>query len=121
MNTKFVLRRCYSSVGRRGGKQVLSLGVFCVTFYDRGNVYHELLHVLGFHHEHNRPDRDNHVDVMWSNIRSGAQNNFEIRPHNSVDMLGLPYDIGACSTLTAISTPTVYPPGGTGAPMIYPA
>ncbi|RXG54646.1 Zinc metalloproteinase nas-39 [Armadillidium vulgare] len=85
--------KCYSNVGRRGGEQVLSLGIFCVMFYDRGNVYHELFHVLGFHHEHNRPDRDDHVDVMWRNIRREARNNFEKRHPNSVDLLSMPYDI----------------------------
>lgn len=32
-------------------------------------VLHELMHVLGFEHEHNRPDRDNYITVMPLNIR----------------------------------------------------
>ena len=32
-------------------------------------VVHELLHVLGFRHEHNRPDRDDHIIMHWNNIR----------------------------------------------------
>ncbi len=31
-------------------------------------VVHEFLHVLGAAHEHNRPDRDDHVKVLWSNV-----------------------------------------------------
>ena len=31
---------------------------------------HELLHALGMHHEHQRPDRDKYVTVFPSNIQS---------------------------------------------------
>ncbi len=31
-------------------------------------MVHEFLHVLGAAHEHNRPDRDEHVKVLWSNV-----------------------------------------------------
>ena len=41
-------------------------------------VVHELLHILGFRHEQNRPDRDQFVDIDWSNIREGAASNFFI-------------------------------------------
>lgn len=33
-----------------------------------GTVQHELLHVLGLLHEQARPDRDDHVKIMWDNI-----------------------------------------------------
>ena len=32
-------------------------------------VVHELLHVLGFMHEHNRPDRDSFITMVWTNLR----------------------------------------------------
>ena len=86
--------RCYSSVGRVGGEQLLSLGLLCVVWWDRGNIYHELFHALGFHHEHTRPDRDKHITVHWDNIKSSMKKNFVKRPYGSSNTLDLPYDIG---------------------------
>ncbi|KAL1467231.1 hypothetical protein MTO96_026227, partial [Rhipicephalus appendiculatus] len=56
---------CYSYLGRNGGEQTLSLGDGCLY---NGTVAHELLHVVGFYHEHTRPDRDDYVDVFERNI-----------------------------------------------------
>lgn len=60
---------CCSFVGKRGnGPQAISIGKNCDKF---GIVVHELGHVVGFWHEHTRPDRDNHVHVVHKNIMSG--------------------------------------------------
>ena len=61
--------RCCSFVGRRGnGPQAISIGKNCDKF---GIVVHELGHVIGFWHEHTRPDRDNHVAIIYKNIMPG--------------------------------------------------
>lgn len=68
-----ILLRCYSYVGRRGGKQVVSLARRGCLYH--GTVQHELLHALGFNHEQTRSDRDNHIRVLLQNVQSG--NEFE--------------------------------------------
>ena len=32
------------------------------------NILHELMHVLGFYHEHQRPDRDQQIRIVRKNI-----------------------------------------------------
>ncbi|XP_069544753.1 hatching enzyme 1.2-like [Brachyistius frenatus] len=65
---------CYSYVGRRGGKQVVSLARSGCLYH--GTVQHELLHALGFNHEQTRSDRDNHIKVLLQNVQSGMEHNF---------------------------------------------
>ena len=55
-------------MGRIEGKHRLNLGSGCVGV---GIAIHELLHALGFLHEHNRPDRDDYVIVNKENIIEG--------------------------------------------------
>ncbi|XP_051919300.1 low choriolytic enzyme-like isoform X2 [Hippocampus zosterae] len=78
---------CWSYLGRRGNKQEISLQKNGCLYKDI--VQHEALHALGFHHEHVRSDRDEHVIINFENIISGFENNFEIVPTNN---LGTPYD-----------------------------
>lgn len=60
---------CCSFVGKRGnGPQAISIGKNCDKF---GIVVHELGHVVGFWHEHTRPDRENHVVIEKNNIMQG--------------------------------------------------
>ncbi|XP_034155678.2 high choriolytic enzyme 1 [Pangasianodon hypophthalmus] len=78
---------CYSFVGRRGGRQVVSLQrTGCVYHH---TVQHELLHALGFNHEQTRSDRDKHVRILYQNIRPGKEGNFKKVDTNN---LNTPYD-----------------------------
>ncbi|XP_063802128.1 embryonic protein UVS.2-like [Pseudophryne corroboree] len=78
---------CWSSIGKIGGAQELSLmNTGCLA---RGIIQHEIQHALGFYHEQSRSDRDEHVDVMWQNIAEGDWGEFELANTNNMD---LPYD-----------------------------
>ncbi|XP_063800297.1 embryonic protein UVS.2-like isoform X2 [Pseudophryne corroboree] len=77
---------CWSSVGKIGGSQAVSLGTGCV---ERGTMQHELNHALGFYHEQSRSDRDNYVDITLDNVLPGTEGNFQKFDTNN---LGLEYD-----------------------------
>ena len=51
-----------------GLRQTVSLDDKCILSESPGIVMHELLHVLGFYHEHQRPDRDKYVSINLGNI-----------------------------------------------------
>jgi ssRNA-specific RNase YbeY (16S rRNA maturation enzyme) len=51
-----------------GLRQTVSLDDKCILSESPGIVMHELLHVLGFYHEHQRQDRDKYVSINLDNI-----------------------------------------------------
>lgn len=61
--------RCWSYLGRQKNAQPISLQKNGCVFKDI--IQHEALHALGFHHEHVRSDRDEHVTINFENIISG--------------------------------------------------
>ena len=63
------LPRCFSAVGRQGGRQELSVGGTCT--FARGTIMHEMMHAVGFHHEQTRTDRDQFVTIFFQNIQPG--------------------------------------------------
>jgi len=80
---------CYSSVGKEGGMQTLSLGFACFTL---GTAMHELGHALGLYHEQSRPDRDDFVTIVWDNIPEESRYNFRKYDRGYIDSRGSPYD-----------------------------
>lgn len=85
---------CWSSVGRVGGAQTVNLQRNgCLSKV--GTAIHELMHAVGFFHEQNRADRDNHVNIRFENIQRGLESNFEKGSSGSTTTFGVPYDYGS--------------------------
>lgn len=78
---------CYSSLGRTGGRQVLSLNREGCMYH--GIIQHEMNHALGFQHEQTRSDRDQYVRINWQNIEPRMAYNFHKQNTNN---LNTPYD-----------------------------
>uniref|UniRef100_A0A8C8CCA7 Metalloendopeptidase n=1 Tax=Oncorhynchus tshawytscha TaxID=74940 RepID=A0A8C8CCA7_ONCTS len=107
---------CFSSMGTVGDRQTLSLAQFgCV---QHGIIQHELLHSLGFHHEHNRSDRDQYIRINWQYIYNYAVENFQKQDTNNLntaydyssvmhyDRTAYTNDYGK-ETITPVSDPSV--------------
>ncbi|XP_038641587.1 meprin A subunit beta-like isoform X3 [Scyliorhinus canicula] len=82
---------CYSSVGRIGGMQLISLNHQCLK-KGKGVVEHEIMHSLGFWHEHARSDRDKFIKIEWKNVWPGYEHNFLKQNTNN---LKTKYDYGS--------------------------
>ena len=67
----------------------MSLASFC----SLATVIHEIGHVIGFWHEHSRPDRDQYITVHYENIRQGYEPDFD--KITAVDSLGVLYDFSS--------------------------
>lgn len=80
---------CYSAIGRMGRAQPVSLGYGCLY---KGTMVHELLHAVGFYHEHSRSDRDIYIDVFTENAKKDAVPQFE-KLKSWQNLLLTPFDI----------------------------
>ena len=49
---------------------------------------HELIHTLGFWHEHSRPDRDEHITVNWDNIEEEERGEYNKTELSRVNLIG---------------------------------
>jgi hypothetical protein len=86
---------CYSYVGRvSDDMQILNLGYGCLS---KSTVQHEFLHALGFFHEQSRPDRDDHVEIVWENVQEDMKHNYKTLLARGFkwDDMGTPYDFNS--------------------------
>nr|CAB43519.1 zinc proteinase [Astacus astacus] len=67
---------CWSYVGRISGAQQVSLQANGCVYH--GTIIHELMHAIGFYHEHTRMDRDNYVTINYQNVDPSMTSNFDI-------------------------------------------
>ncbi|KAB0803568.1 hypothetical protein PPYR_00538 [Photinus pyralis] len=101
-----------SSTGRAGvGRQLLNLAKECLY---KGTMLHEMLHVVGFKHQHSSPERDDYVTIKIENVMDGFEIQFGKYTPDYLSSFGQPYDY--CSIMhyheTAFSKngkPTIVP------------
>lgn len=105
---------CWSYIGRNGGQQILNLqSRGCLS--DDGSAAHEMMHALGFFHEHIRPDRDDYIIINETNINpKQVAANFNKQLPSSVLLFGLPYEYGSVmhygsDAFTKNGLPTIIP------------
>ncbi|EPB73618.1 astacin [Ancylostoma ceylanicum] len=70
-----------------------------------GIVTHEIGHALGFYHTQSRYDRDDYVDIEFSNISPDMQYNFAKRTPLTEYHFGQKYDYGSVMQYNACSFP----------------
>ncbi|XP_047132419.1 high choriolytic enzyme 1 isoform X2 [Hydra vulgaris] len=70
--------------------QPVSIGHGCEF---KGTVLHEIMHALGFLHEHTRRDRDNYIKINWNNIEDAEKKNFNMYNHGQAETFGFGYDL----------------------------
>jgi len=76
-----------------GGKyQEINLGPGCLP--NHNTIQHETYHALGFAHEQNRNDRDNHITVHYNNIPETAHVWYNVMGDRWLDS-GDPYDLNS--------------------------
>ena len=69
----------YSYIGRRGGKQLLSI----LNWNNPFKISHEIKHALGWGHEQQQPKRDQYVDILFANIPDDYQEHFYITDYGN--------------------------------------
>ncbi|XP_055342437.1 zinc metalloproteinase nas-14-like [Paramacrobiotus metropolitanus] len=80
---------CQSGIGRIDGRETrVRLHPDCLT---PGIIQHEIMHALGFLHEHSRPDRDEHIRVIPSNMKPLVPA-MDYQIMTRMATFGLPYD-----------------------------
>ncbi|CAH1786092.1 unnamed protein product [Owenia fusiformis] len=92
LNFSNKLGGCWSYIGMQydyGAADISLTEPGCTTKV--GTIVHELVHALGFWHEHNRSDRDEYIKLHSENIKEGKEVNFQ--KEDSIDLV--PFDYGS--------------------------
>ena len=72
-------------IGNRGGMHTIEIGtdfyqdLDAVRYFGVGIVQHEILHALGFAHEHQRKDRDDYIELNRVCIEPDKLNQYELK------------------------------------------
>ncbi len=76
-----------ATLGVNGSRGFIRLGTRTTAVV----IIHEIGHTLGYIHEQNRSDRDNHVRINWENISAGAESQFQ--KSNSSTLVTRDFDV----------------------------
>ncbi|XP_050503212.1 astacin-like metalloprotease toxin 5 [Diabrotica virgifera virgifera] len=95
-NDRFYVRiinevdKCCSEVGKviSGSPNIVELGPSCFQ-EEAGAIIHEFMHLIGFHHEHSRSDRNRYIKLIPANMDPEFSKEFE---RKFGDTFNLPYD-----------------------------
>lgn len=91
--------RLHAIIGHRPGRgrhEVVLSGFFTV-----GKALHEIGHALGLWHEHTRSDRDEHIEVLWDNVRDESICVFKV--WEDISLPHGPYDFASVMHYDAFS------------------
>jgi len=102
-----------SQLGMVGGQQIINFGSWG-TPSTKFIIVHELLHTLGFHHEHQRAGRDIYITVNCENVRGGCDGTlFEVQFELANDATSYGYydfdsvmHYGQCTFTSGMNCPT---------------
>ena len=84
---------CDSLIGKLKANQSQAVNLNRFTCMNQSTIAHELVHALGFDHEHNRPDRGNWVQINFDNVIDGVFNSdLRILNQTQYQDFGTPYD-----------------------------
>uniref|UniRef100_A0A915EX42 Zinc metalloproteinase n=1 Tax=Ditylenchus dipsaci TaxID=166011 RepID=A0A915EX42_9BILA len=85
---------CYSQVGKafHSTEQMISIGRGCEQF---GIAAHEIGHTLGFFHGQARNDRDDYVNIVYSNLSPQMATQFAKQSSDNNYNYGIKYDYGS--------------------------
>jgi len=78
-----------------GSNNAFSHMNFGLSFNPMIQILHELGHCIGLVHEHQRPDRDGYVSIMWQNILRGYEHNFYIKDNPLLEEVNFEYDFNS--------------------------
>nr|CAD7202161.1 unnamed protein product [Timema douglasi] len=83
---------CWSYVGRLNGASGQLLNLQLNGCVHHGVAVHELLHALGFFHQQSATERDEYVRILWWNIESGMEYNFDMYDDTYITNYDTEYD-----------------------------
>ena len=84
---------CESDIGKLKDEKPQIVNLDTRICMNQATMAHELVHALGFDHEHNRPDRDDWVDINFNNVIDvNSNSNFQKLNQTQFRDFGTSYD-----------------------------